>query len=283
MRIFATFSIAARLCAFDHCSKLDDHSNMARQIQDEWHEHMYDESLARVFLASKNLVKEASRQVKFAIDKMGLLKSDEILDVPCGVGRHSLLLAKKGYSVTGVDISPGCLKIAKSEFAHSKVKYRAGNMNDLSRFHGKFDAVLNLCTSFGYFKSDNANKRVLREMFESLRPGGRVLLHTVDRDFARHYGNDVRRVNFRNFWTVSKFTFDQDFKYAQTETLFFFKDKKRQDQVRHQFYRLRYYSRKEMESLMTQVGFKDIQVFGNFDGDKFILGKTAHPIYIGTR
>jgi SAM-dependent methyltransferase len=115
---------------------------------------------------------------------LGLAPGDSVLDAPCGHGRISNRLADRGCDVVGVDASELFLDIARE--AGSEVDYRLGDLRDLP-VDGPFDAALSWFTSFGYF-DDDGNRRVLSEYRRVLRPGGRLLIETHNRDhFVRHF------------------------------------------------------------------------------------------------
>jgi 2-polyprenyl-3-methyl-5-hydroxy-6-metoxy-1,4-benzoquinol methylase len=102
----------------------------------------------------------------------------EILDCPCGHGRISNALAARGFRVTGIDASELFLERARTAAREQglDVEYVQGDMRKLP-WRGRFDALVNWFTSFGYF-SDEQNKAVLREFHDALRPGGRLVLDT---------------------------------------------------------------------------------------------------------
>ena len=85
----------------------------------------------------------------------------EILDLACGFGRHANRLAALGHTVTGIDLTPGFLEIARqdAEKRNVEVKYQQGDMRGIT-FDDKFDRVMLLFTSFGYF-TDEENLQVL--------------------------------------------------------------------------------------------------------------------------
>ena len=120
--------------------------------------------------------------------RLRIRRGARVFDVPCGFGRHAVLLARRGYRVTGADIGREVLAEARRRSAEAgvAVDLRRLDMRKL-RFHGEFDAVLNLFTSFGYF-GDEGDAQVLRGFYRALRPGGWVALQMINRDFVmRHY------------------------------------------------------------------------------------------------
>ena len=116
-----------------------------------------------------------------------------ILDCPCGQGRHAHLLAEAGFDVTGVDYSEPLLAIAKARGTSARLRYRRGDMRRLPhQWNGKFDAVLNLFTSFGFFDDPTDDVSVIREFARVLAPGGRLVWYGGSRDgvVARWVGRD---------------------------------------------------------------------------------------------
>lgn len=103
-------------------------------------------------------------------------RGDRVLDLACGHGRIANRLAERGASVTGFDLIPGFLDLARADAARRgvTVEYAQGDMTDLG-WRDTFDVVINWFTAFGY-SDDAENRRILEAIHGSLRPGGRVLL-----------------------------------------------------------------------------------------------------------
>jgi len=108
----------------------------------------------------------------------------KILDIPCGFGRHTNRLAALGHHMTGIDMYPGFLELARrdAEVRGVKVDYRQGDMRHLD-FEAEFDRVMMLFTSFGYFEDDE-NLRVLENVGRALTPQGLFILDVPNRDMA---------------------------------------------------------------------------------------------------
>jgi ubiquinone/menaquinone biosynthesis C-methylase UbiE len=115
-----------------------------------------------------------------------LVPTGRLLDLACGPGRHSVPLSARGYDVTGVDISDEYLARARRRAASAgqSASFAKADMRDLSAFpDGSFDAVVSLHTSVGFFDSAEQNSRVFAEAARVLRPGGRLLVDVVNRDW----------------------------------------------------------------------------------------------------
>jgi SAM-dependent methyltransferase len=100
----------------------------------------------------------------------------ELLDVPCGGGRLSLALARRGYRLTGVDWSSEFLKHARSRDAAHAVTWEQRDMRDLP-WRARFDGAFCVGNSFGYL-DDEGNAAFLRAVARALKPGARFVLET---------------------------------------------------------------------------------------------------------
>ncbi|OGF68075.1 MAG: methyltransferase type 11 [Candidatus Fischerbacteria bacterium RBG_13_37_8] len=129
-----------------------------------------------------------NQQVEQLVQLLNLKKSAKILDLACGFGRHANRLAEAGHKVTGVDITPGFLEIARKSAEKSgvKVKYVQADMRKII-FRNEFDVVLSLFTSFGYF-DDKENMKVLKNVTKALKPGGILCIDVLHRDgMVKHF------------------------------------------------------------------------------------------------
>jgi SAM-dependent methyltransferase len=123
-------------------------------------------------------------ETEFAISALGLEPGARVLDVPCGHGRHSVELARRGFAVTGVDLSEPSLDVAAAAAARAGVELdlRRMDMRDLA-FDGGFDAALDLFTSIGY-GTEAEDAAVLGGIRRALRPDGALLLDTANRTWV---------------------------------------------------------------------------------------------------
>lgn len=133
------------------------------------------------------------QEVARLIEILGLPSGSRILDVPCGQGRHAHLLAEAGFDVDGLDYSRELLDRARQRGTGARLRYTRADMRRLpARWTARFDAVVNLFTSFGFFADPADDKRVIAEFARVLAPGGALIWHGGDRDglMARFLSRD---------------------------------------------------------------------------------------------
>ena len=244
-----------------------------------WHQSMYDHVFAEKTLNSKEMLSKASQEVSFLLEKLDLSAGASILDVPCGTGRHSRLLAEKGFHVCGIDINPACLDIARKN-PHPSLRLEKGDLRDLSAFQRKFDCVLNLFTSFGYFSTDEENRRVMEELAGAVKPGGKLVLNLINRNYLMTVFKPVFTLKVGNTFVVNASLYDPETFY--NECWITVKDEVTGESSLS-YHRARLYSPDEIITLMKSVGLKDIKVYGDFSGAELDEKKSSHPFYVGTK
>lgn len=129
-------------------------------------------------------------EIGFVQQVLRLPLGSEVLDLCCGHGRHSVLLAKSGLNMTGLDLSEQYLKEAASYATSMGVELQLvhSDMRHIP-FESRFDAVINLFTSFGYLSSDDEDVQVLKQVSKALKPGGRFLIDLINRDWV--FSNNI--------------------------------------------------------------------------------------------
>ncbi len=150
--------------------------------QAPWYQTLFGEEYLRLWEPALPPERTA-REVEQIVELLEMRDGSRILDLCCGQGRHAIPLAQRGYRVTGLDLSPTLLDKARDRAAAAgvEVNWLPGDMREL-RFAEEFDAVINIFTAFGYFKTEAEDLRVLHGVRRALMPAGRFLLETLHRD-----------------------------------------------------------------------------------------------------
>lgn len=131
--------------------------------------------------------KGTTQEVDFLLPRILPGGTGRVLDAGCGPGRHSLELARRGYEVTGVDVSPRFVALASAAAAEEglDVEFRLGDLRRLDEA-GRYDAVVCLCQGgFGLVGADvEGDLAILSNLARALRPGGRLALTAFNAFFA---------------------------------------------------------------------------------------------------
>lgn len=149
-----------------------------------WFEDWFDSHLYEKLYSNRD-EKEASRLADLIEKVIPLSDYKNILDLGCGRGRHSITLAKRGYRVTGIDLSKKAIKKAKfiaKENNLKNVDFYVRDMRD--PIPKQFDAIVNLFTTFGYFLEDEENRRILKTTAKMLKPGGILLIDYLNPEYV---------------------------------------------------------------------------------------------------
>lgn len=142
----------------------------------EWWETVFDEKYLKTYVDTVTPERTA-KEVNLILERINLKKGGRILDLACGYGRHAIELARKGYRVTGVDFSKLFIELARNEAKKQNVhvSFIRDDMRKIA-FKNKFDAIINMFTSFGYFDGKNDHVIVFRNISRALKPGGKFLM-----------------------------------------------------------------------------------------------------------
>jgi len=163
----------------------------------DWWKDYFDDAYLEEYEPLFTLVRDR-QEVARLMDVLALPSGSRILDAPCGQGRHAHLLAEAGYDVDGLDYSKDLLDRARERGTGRRLRYTRGDMRKLpARWSGRFDAVVNLFTSFGFFALPSDDARAIAEFARVLKPGGVLVWHGGNRDGV------MARFLTRDWWHTS--------------------------------------------------------------------------------
>lgn len=147
-----------------------------------WYDEFFDEYYNKTYTHLNR--ERTSREVDLIIDALEMTKEDLILDMPCGFGRHSIELTRRGYRVTGMEYNQSQIDRAKELMKTEGVRFEIiqADMRDIPH-HNRYDKLYNYFTSFGYF-DDQDNEKTLGSFHRALKPGGMLLIEMANRDWV---------------------------------------------------------------------------------------------------
>jgi ubiquinone/menaquinone biosynthesis C-methylase UbiE len=186
----------------------------------------------------------------------------DVLDVPCGFGRHSIPLARAGYRVVGVDRSQALLDEARRRAGDSGLHLVHADYRKLPLPDASFDAALNLFSSIGYL-GDEEDTKALAEIGRALRPGARLVIETMHRDLLvnRWSDQDWRMVGEGRL-VLEQRTFDQAAGIVQSTQTVIGSGGERDSRT----WSIRAYSATELVAMLDRAGFAEARCYGDLTG-----------------
>jgi len=217
------------------------------------------------FMFSKERLENAPAEVTNIISLLKINPGASILDLCCGLGRHSLEFARRGFRVVGVDRTQIYLEKARkqAEAEGLDIEFIQEDMRSFCK-PDAFDAAINLFTSFGFFEDIKEDEQVVKNVHRSLKDGGAFIIDVMgkevlarifrERDWHEHEGAIVleeRKVVkdwswMENRWIMLKEGKSEEFRYS-----------------------LRPYSAVEISALLSDCGFGNIKAYGDLEGSPY--------------
>ncbi len=154
-----------------------------KKINPEWYKYW------SLDIKNQSWVEDTENQVDFIVRVLGLTGRERVLDLACGFGRHSLSLARRGFSVVGVDITKEYIEDAIGEAKNESldIDFILSDIRDIN-FSNEFDVVLNLADgAIGYLENDEENLKIFDVISKALKPGGKHFMDICNADHAEFY------------------------------------------------------------------------------------------------
>jgi SAM-dependent methyltransferase len=236
----------------------------------KWFQNWFNSPYYHILYNQRN-----DEEAEFFIDNLcAYLKpaaNARLLDIACGRGRHAVYLSKKGYDITGIDLSYSNIKFAR-QFEHEKLHFYVHDLRYLF-YINYFDIALNLFTSFGYFETEKEHVNALKTFRKSLKKDGilvldyfnseKILLHLAPQEIKHKDGIDFyiskNVVNNKIIKTISFGHKNKDYSFKEEVKAF---------------------SEQDFERLFKLSGFKIIDYFGDYALNKFDKTKSDRLILV---
>lgn len=244
----------------------------------EWWKRIFNTSLYFELYEAQD-TELAKTQVEQVLALLDLSPPARILDVPCGYGRHSVELARRGFAVTGVDISEVQLDRAKEKAAAAEVSvdFHLTDARALS-FEAEFDAAINMFLSFGLFETDEEHLAMLAGIGRALTPGGRFLMDFWNREHEIQAFDRWVVERTGDVFEVEEWEFDHLKGRLNWTNHALFTDGRRESW----FHSIRAYTVVEMKQLFEQAGFQLDAVYGSLAGAPYSIDAEA-AIFLATK
>lgn len=223
----------------------------------QWYEALF-ENYAKSY-DSQSYVQGTAGEVDFFEEELEFDKTKRILDIGCGTGRHSIELARRGYKVTGVDLSNAQLKRAKEKAkeANVKVEFVQADARRLE-FEGLFDVAIMICEgAFSLMETDEMNFEILQSAAKALKDNGKIIFTTLNALFPLcHTEKGPENSDSNGMLSNNKFDFTT---FRETSVLKITDDSGNEKEM---ICNERYYTPSEITWLLKSLNFREIGIYG---------------------
>jgi len=230
-----------------------------------WHE---DERFWKMF-GSAMFTQERMAAAEWDVD--GVLEiapkppGGRVLDMCCVPGRHVLEFARRGFEVTGVDRTQAYLDQARDSAEEDglEVELLQADARQFIR-RNTYDLAVNLYSSFGYFENPQEDAQMARGLYESLKPGGKLVLEMMGKEvIARDFRARSWR-QFRDFMMLEERRLRDDFGWLESRWIIIKDGDQREITIGH-----RIYSATEIKSLLLSCGFARASAYDGLSGEPY--------------
>jgi len=193
---------------------------------------------------------------------------NSVLDLGCGPGRHCLALAKMNYQTTGVDMSEYLLAKAIEKAQQQSLKCSFVQANMLSfQADKKYDLIINMFNSFGYFDTQQKNQKVIDNAYNNLAETGTLLIDTVGKEILARNIEPVHLSEYANGdLRIERPLLIDDMQIFSNEWILISGDKVFRRQYQHYVY-----TPVEITAMCKLAGFKNIKTYGSLMADDYDL------------
>jgi SAM-dependent methyltransferase len=228
-----------------------------------WYESFFT-PLALEFWRAAVPVSATAEEADFLARNLGVEPPARLLDLPSGFGRHALLLARRGYRVTGIDSAPEAIEAARE--LGVEADFLVGDMRSAPP-GAPYDGAYCFGNSFGYLSHEDT-RLFVRNMFHAVRPGGRWAIDTgiAAESLLPHLLQDRRLEAGGIVYTVSN-SYDAAASRLVQSCVLTKGDARQTAEISYGIYTVA-----ELDRLLSGEGFRVVSAGGSLDGRPFQLG-----------
>lgn len=235
---------------------------MAMNDQQSWYSRETFWDLFEPLLFNRQRQLQATDEVEKIVKLLQIEDGARICDLCCGVGRHSLALARLGYKVFGVDLTASYIKKARLEAQknHLDITFAVDDMRTFIE-PDAYGIVLNLFGSFGYFEDPEDDRQVVQHMVTSLRPGGKFLIETMGKEILAREFQERDWSQEGETLILSEKKVSENWSRIDTRWIII----RGTERIEHQV-SVRSYSAAELLFLLQSCGLTEVRAYGSLEG-----------------
>ncbi|MFW5972430.1 MAG: SAM-dependent methyltransferase [Bacteroidota bacterium] len=244
-------------------------------MQTSWYREWFDRHEYELVYQARN-AREAEHVIDLIIELTSPPPEASIIDIGCGRGRHAIELARRGFDVTGIDLSGQSVEEARrrAQRAGVRVTFERRDMRE-PYCKACMDLVLNLFTAFGYFADEEDHLRAVCSMAENLRTGGFIVQDFLNEDLVRRsfVPEDQAERNGVHIRQLRWIDHDRINKRIMIS---------KGDERREFFESVRLFSLDDFRAMYEHCGLEIVHTLGSYDGEPY-SADSPRLILVGRR
>jgi SAM-dependent methyltransferase len=242
-------------------------------MQRKWFQYWFNSPFYHILYSQRN-----DEEAEYLIDNLSaFLKppaNSKILDIACGRGRHSIYLNKKGYDVTGIDLSEQSIKYAQ-QFEQKNLHFFVHDMRKLA-FINYFDIALNLFTSFGYFETEKEHVNALKSFRKGIKADGTLVIdyfntQKILKNLTNQETKTIEGIEFHLHKFVSEGKIIKHINFEHKAKTYAFEE------------RVQAFTLEDFQRMFEKSGLQIQNVFGSYGLDAFDETKSDRLILVCTK
>jgi SAM-dependent methyltransferase len=241
-------------------------SSRGEMAMKAWHEDDAFWQTLAPYLFSEDRLTDAAGEIDGVLRLVDIAPRSAVLDLCCGIGRHSLELARRGFRVTAVDRYGPYLDRARARTEKDGLKIEFVQ-KDMRRFQraAHFHLAVNLYTSFGYFEDPQDDVKVAQNLFASLIPGGKLVMELMGREvLARIFRErDWQPTEDGGFFLEERRP-SADWTWLNSRWILIKNGKLKEFNITH-----RIYGGADLSRVLLESGFRKVELFGDLQGSPY--------------
>ena len=253
----------------------------------EWWRDFFRPITGEVMFAPK--MGEAEKEVAQVLKQTKAKRPFDVLDLACGIGRHAVVFARRGFAVTGLDYSKPFLREARKRArnARASIRFVHGDMKNLKPVFAanSFDLVVSLYNSFGYFDSRRDDFKMLKAVHRVLKPGGRFVINTLNEGGVRvrlKAPISIGREPLPNVFAIEAARYDSA--TSRTVGRWTIVDARRsKSTIFRKSLTQNVYSHADLKRLLREAGFTIVKTWGPLAGGAFDPRKSWHQTIVAKK
>jgi len=242
-------------------------------VKESWYRSWFDSPYYHILYKNRDDY-EAALFIDRVLKYLDPPSDSHFLDLACGKGRHSVYINKEGFRITGVDLSKQNIKTAR-KFENDRLKFEVHDMR-LPFAEAKFDYVLNLFTSFGYFPTIEENEEVLRASHQNLKIKGKILIdflnvNQVLKGLVKEEVQEIGGIQFKISREVENGIIKKNI------------DIKDENQQIRFVERVLALTKQDLTGMLSRCGFEILDTFGNYNLETYDANNSQRLILIARK